>query len=168
MRRLEDLPVCVELPGALGEEVAAYVEGEAGWQVVGNDGPLMPVLTVAASLRPGVATVVVTDGPPDQAAVHNALLGGALDVVAWPRERARLLEAPLRIRATAAGRNAPAVCRVAGAGGGAGTSTIALTVAALAGWAGRRALVVGGDDLLALAGMPPWPGPGAAELAVLD
>jgi len=168
MRRLEDLPVRVELPGALGEEVAAFVEGEAGWQVVGDDGPLMPVLTVATGLRPGVATVVVTDGPADQAAVRSALLGGALDVVAWPQERARLLEAPLRIRATPVGGHAPAVCRVAGAGGGAGTSTIALTVAALAGWSGRRALVIGGDDLLALAGFPPWRGPGAAELAVLD
>ncbi len=168
VRRLEDLPVCVELPGALGEEVAAFVEGEAGWQVVGDSGPLTPVLTMAASLRPGVATVVVTDGAAGQAAVREALLGGALDVVAWPEERTRLLEAPLRIRAAAAAGNAPAVCRVAGAGGGAGTSTIALTIAALAGWAGRRALVVGGDDLLALAGLSPWQGPGAGELAVLD
>lgn len=32
--KLADLPVAVDLDGVLGDEVRAYVEGEAGWQVV--------------------------------------------------------------------------------------------------------------------------------------
>ncbi len=56
---------------------------------------------------------------------------------------------------------------IAGSGGGAGTSTVALGAGALAAWSGARALVVGGDDLLALAGAEPWTGPGVAELAAL-
>ena len=169
MRGYADLPVCIDLPGPLAAEVARYVESEAGWQVVSSDGPLQPVLTIA-----GTATtqpcVVVTDAPADPALVRDALRAGAVDVVAWPEERARLLDAPGRLRRNRGkpriGRS-PGLLRVAGARGGAGTSTVALATAAAVAWAGGRALVVGGDDLLRLAGCGPWVGPGAAEIGLL-
>jgi hypothetical protein len=100
--------------------------------------------------------------------VRAALLEGALDVIAWPADRARLLEAPLRVRVTRRAGAGSAVLRVAGASGGAGTSTVALALGGLLAWSGRRSLVVGGDDLLRLCGRGPWRGPGAAELAGLD
>ena len=169
MRGYADLPVCIDLPGQLGAEITRYVESEAGWQVVSGDGPLRPVLTIA-----GAATaqpcVVVTAAPADPALVRDALRAGALDVVAWPEERARLLDAPRRLRrdhGERRGRPIPALLRVAGARGGAGTSTVALAVAAAVAWAGGRALVVGGNDLLRLAGRGAWTGPGAAEISLL-
>ncbi len=167
MVRMEALPVSVELPGVLAAEVAAFVEDEAGWQVVGAGGALAPVLTIAGRPDAGPRCVVVTDGAPPAELVADALLAGALDVVAWPAERQRLLEAPLRVRGTQDPAAAPPVFRIAGVCGGAGTSTVALAVAGLVAWAGGRALVVGGDDLLALAGLDAWAGPGAVELAAL-
>lgn len=167
MQRLEDLPVSVDLPGMLGQEVVAFVEGEAGWQVVHPGGPLAPVLTITGQAC-DVACVVVTDGPPVPDQVRTALLAGALDVIGWPQDRQRLLEAPLRVRATSRRAPGPAEFRVAGAGGGVGASTVALAVGGLVGWSGRPAIVVGDDDLLALCGCEPWSQPGAPEIAALD
>ena len=59
------------------------------------------------------------------------------------------------------------VVRVGGAASGAGTSTVALALAALVAWRGLRTLVVAGDDLVRLCVRAPWTGPGAAELALL-
>lgn len=166
--RLQDLPVVVDLPGRLGQEVTAFVEVEAGWQVVSPGGPLTPALELAAVVRPGRPCVVIVEGKagPDQ--VRSALLGGALDVIAWPEDRGRLLEAPLRVHATRRNTSGPAVLRIAGCAGGVGTSTVALAVGGLLAWSDRTVLVVGDDDLLRLCGLGPWSGPGAAELAQLD
>ncbi|HVL99925.1 MAG TPA: hypothetical protein VM324_11600 [Egibacteraceae bacterium] len=167
MRPLQDLPVSVDLRGALAEEVTAYVEGEAGWQVVADGGPPRPVLTLTSRARPGEPCVVVVAGTPGHDETRAALLAGALDVVGWPADRARLLDAPLRtseLRPT--GRRAR-ILRVGGASGGSGTSTVALALAGLLAWSGRRVVVVGEDDLLRLAGLAPWGGPGAADVAVL-
>lgn len=166
--RFADLPVTVDLPGALGQEVTAWVEVEAGWQVVAGDGPPAPALALTPAPVPGTPCVVVIDGVPDAERVRDALLGGALDVLGWPQDRDRLLDAPLRSRAGRGPRPGPGVVGVAGAGGGAGTSTVALAVGGLLAWSGRATVVVGGDDLLALCGLPPWHGPGAAELSALD
>lgn len=167
MTDLQDLPVTVALPGVVGSEVVAYVEGEAGWQVVADDGPPPPVLALVAEPVAGRACVVVVDGTPDPVQVRAALLAGALDVIAWPQERGRLLDAPLRVP-QAPPQAAPAtVLRVAGAAGGAGTSTVALALGGLFAWSGRPAVVVGDDDLLALCGVPAWQGPGAVEVAAL-
>ena len=167
MPRMQDLPVSVDLPPALAAEVSAFVETEAGWQVVGADGPPAPVLALTAAPTAG-ACVVITDGVPAPERVAGALLAGALDVVAWPQDRQRLLSAPLRVRDGSAGLGpVPAVVGVAGAGGGAGTSTVALAAGGVAAWAGARVLVVGGDDLLRLAGIDAWSGPGAEQLATL-
>lgn len=168
MQRLEALPVAVDLPGVLGEEVAAFVEGEAGWQVVALGGPLTPVLVLGDRPVADVSWVMVTQGQPPAERARTALLSGALDVVAWPHDGQRLLEAPLRVRANRRSPSGPSVFRVAGAGGGAGTSTVALAIAAFVPWRGGRAVVAGDDDLLALAGVAAWKGPGTAELAALD
>lgn len=166
--RLQDLPVVVDLPGRLGEEVAAFVEVEAGWQVVSPAGPLAPVLELTTAPRADRPCVVIVEGPVQAEEARAALLGGALDVIAWPDDRARLLEAPLRIHATPRNGSGPPVLRVAGCGGGVGTSTVALAVGGLLAWSGRATLVVGDDDLLRLCGVGPWSGPGASELGQLD
>jgi hypothetical protein len=157
--RLQDLPVMVDLPGRLGEEVSAYIEVEAGWQVVGAGGALAPVLELTAAPRAGRPCVVVIQGAVKAEDVRAALLGGALDVIAWPQERARLLEAPLRAHATRCDSSGPAVLRVAGCGGGVGTSTVALALGGLLAWSGRKAVVIGDFDLLRLCGAGPWPRP---------
>lgn len=163
-----DLPVRVDLPGVLGQEVVAWVEVEAGWQVVAEAGPPSPALALAAAPVPGTATVIVVDGPPTAAQVRDGLLAGALDVVGWPDDRDRLLDAPVRASSGSRPRGGPSVVGVAGAAGGAGTSTVALGVAGLLAWAGRRTVVVGGDDLVTLCTPSGWSGPGAPELAALD
>jgi hypothetical protein len=162
--RLQDLPVVVDLPGRLGEEVGAYVEVEAGWQVVGAGGALAPALELTATPRVGRPCVVVREGTLQAEDVRAALLGGALDVIAWPQDRARLLEAPLRVHPTRRTGPGPAVLRVAGCGGGVGTSTVALALGGLLAWSGRKTVVVGDEDLLRLCGLGPWPGPSAHEL----
>ena len=165
--RFEALPVAVDLPGRLGAEVATFVESEAGWQVVTPGGGLRPVLELRA--RPaGDACVVVVEGVPDADTVHDALAAGALDVVGWPADRIRLLEAPSRIRRRAAAAGGPPVLRVAGCAGGVGTSTVALAIGGLLAWSGKRAVVVGADDLLTLCGLAPWDGPGERDLAALE
>lgn len=167
MERLADLPVSVELSGVLGQEVARYVEVEAGWQVVSSGGPPAPVLTLVDAPVPGRPCVVVVDGVPTAEQVRQGLFAGALDVLAWPADRARLLEAPLRLPAPETLARTPGFVRVAGVAGGVGTSTVTLALGALLAWSGRRAAVVGDQDLLALCGMAGWTGPGAAELAAL-
>jgi hypothetical protein len=166
--RLQDLPVVVDLPGRLGEEVAAFVEVEAGWQVVSAPGPLTPVLELTTVPRADRPCVVVVEGPVQAEDVRQALLGGALDVIAWPEDRIRLLEAPLRVHATRRNGSGPPILRVAGCAGGVGTSTIALALGGLLAWSGRATLVVGDDDLLRLCGVGTWSGPGAPELGQLD
>lgn len=167
MAGLEDLPVAVALSPPLAEEVTAFVEGEAGWQVVGVDGPPRPAFVLCDAPLDGRPCVVVVDGEPDPEVVRAALLGGAVDVVGWPQGRGRLLEAPLRVGGGERQAPAPPCVRVAGAAGGAGTSTVALAVAGLLTWSGRRVIVAGDDDLLRLCGHGPWGGPGTAEVAAL-
>jgi len=160
--------VGVDLPGVLGQEVRAWAEQEAGWQVVGGTGPPAPLLTLARSPVPGRVSVVVVAGPPAPDLVREALLAGALDVVGWPGERDRLLDAPARVPRAVPPGAGPAVVPVAGLAGGVGTSTLALTIGAVLAWSGHQTVVVGGEDLLALCGMGPWTGPDADDLATLE
>lgn len=168
MHPLRDLPVSIDLEGTLGQEVAAYVETEAGWQVVADGGPPRPVLALADRPRTGEPCVVVVAGTPGHAETRAALLAGALDVVGWPADCARLLEAPLRVRAAERPAGDAAALRVGGAAGGTGTSTVALALAGLLAWRGTRTIVTGDDDLLGLCGLAPWRGPGSREVALLD
>lgn len=163
---MRDLPVAVALHGALREEVTAWAE-TAGWQVVGLDDALRPSLVLADAPVAGRPTVVLVPGTPTGDQVRAALLAGAVDVVGWPEDRARLLELGARPLVAPAGAE-PLRVTVTGSAGGVGTSTLALATAGLLAWSGRRVVVVGDDDLLALCGRDPWRGPGAAELALLD
>jgi hypothetical protein len=163
----EHLPVCVDLPGRLGQEVTAFAEAEAGWQVVAADSPLVPVVTLARQVRGAAPTVVVFDEAPDPDVLRETLLSGALDIVVWPHERDRLLDVPDRIVRTVTTQGTTPLLTVGGARGGVGASTVALTIAATVAWAGGRALCVGGDATVRLAGVAPWHGPGTAEVVAL-
>lgn len=167
MVRLAGLPVSVELPGELGRELTRFVECEAGWQVVAPSGPPPPALVLTARPQPGRPCVVVVPGRPTADDTRDGLLAGALDVLGWPEGRARLLDLPLRLAEPAPQGPAPAVLRVVGTAGGAGTSTVALALAGLCAWSGHRTVVVGREDLLTLCGAAPWRGPGAEALHAL-
>jgi len=58
--------------------------------------------------------------------------------------------------------------RVGGVAPGVGASTVALGIGGLLAWSGWPTAVVGGPELLRLAGVAPWRGPGADELSCLD
>jgi len=158
--------VGVALSPPLADEITAWAEAEAGWEVVGPDGPPAPRLVLADRVRGDRPTVVVRDGAVDAEAVRQTLAEGAVDVVAWPDERDRLLAAPARVASGEAARAVP-VLRVVGVAGGAGTSTVAMAAGGLLAWAGRRTVVVGDDGTAVLAGIAGWTGPGAAEVAAL-
>lgn len=160
------VPVAITLPGELHREVRAYLESEAGWHVVDAGGPVRPALHVVSEPC-DTPCVVVRQGPVPPQAVRDALLRGAMDVIAWPEERARLLSAPARIISAPETRRAVPVLRIGGCRGGVGTSTVALATGALAAWSGRSALVVTDDAGALLAGVGPWGGAGARELAAL-
>lgn len=158
--------VGVALAPPLADEVTAWAEAEAGWDVVGPDGPPTPRLVLAGQPRRDRPTVVVCDGAVDAETVRGALDDGAVDVVAWPDERERLLAAPARVSAGVAARPVPTV-RVTGLAGGVGASTVAMALGGVLGWSGRRVVVVGGEGTGLLAGLAAWRGPGAAEVAAL-
>ena len=161
-----DVSVAVELPGRLGEEVAAYVESEAGWNVVSAGGPVVPLLTLTSAVTPGPC-VVVRDSPLDADVTRELLLAGVLDVVAWPQDRTRLLALPQRVLRAARPQAAVPQLHIGACRGGVGASTVALTAGALVAWSGRRALVVGDQATARLAGVGAWQGAGAVELATL-
>ena len=167
MDAVADLPVCIDLPGRLGQEVTAYVEAELGWQVVGGDGPLVPAVLLAAAVTDATRTVVVSASPVAPAAIRDAFVQGALDVIAWPEERGRLARLSAVVAGGGPGAPPAPVLRVGGSRGGVGTSTVALAIAATVAWSGGRALVAGKNGMLRLAGHPPWSGPGSRELAAL-
>lgn len=161
-----DLPIALTLPEPLRREVQTWVEGELGWQVVPESGPPRPALTLCGADDVREGCVVVADGPVDAALLRRALAAGARDAVGWPDDRLQLVEIAGRSESTPVQTGPPTLC-VAGAGGGVGTSTVALALAGLAGWSGRDVVVLGGDDLMTLCGIGPWQGAGLAELAAL-
>ena len=167
MDAIADLPVCIDLPGRVGAEVTAYVEAELGWQVVGVDGPLLPAVRLAGVVDGAVPTVVVAASPVAPETIRAAFLAGAIDVITWPDERARLSR--LSLAPAGSERRLPAapILRVGGSRGGVGTSTVALAIGGTVAWSGGRSLVVGDDAMLRLAGQPPWRGPGSRQLAAL-
>ena len=164
---IADVPVCIDLPGWLGREVASYVEAELGWHVVEANGPLVPSVLLAAEAVAGTATIVVAAGPVSAETIRNGFVAGAIDVIAWPDERARLAQLAIAPDGGAPPLPPAPVLRVGGTRGGVGTSTVALTVAATVAWSGGKALVIGDDAMLRLAGFPAWTGPGSRQLAAL-
>jgi hypothetical protein len=165
--QVTELPVAVRLEGRLAHEVTAYVEREIGWQRVPEDGPPLPRLLLSAAPDSRLPSIVVLPAPADPESVRRALLAGALDVVAWPEQRERLAPCEARLPAGPPPAPAPPVVRVGGLSGGVGASTVALTLAGLLAWSGRRTVALGGRGLLELAGLARWEGPGAEELSLL-
>jgi hypothetical protein len=166
MQHQAGVPVAIALEGPLQHEVRAYLESEAGWHVVDVDGPVRPVLRVVSEPC-DAACVVVASAPVPPQRVREALARGALDVVAWPDERARLLTAPARVPPPSALGRAVPLLRIGACRGGVGASTVALAAGALVAWSGRSALVVTDDAGVMLAGLGRWTGAGAVELAAL-
>ncbi len=159
------VPVEVALDGPLGRQVAVYVEAELGWQVVASGGPPRPAVRLVALDGRVDGAVVVVEGTAGETTTRAAAAAGALDVIEWPSGRARLRALPVgQDRHLPTG---PPVVRVAGVGGGVGTSTVTLAVAGLLAWASATVIVVGGDGLCRLCGLAPWVGPGAIEVAAL-
>lgn len=150
---IADLPVVVALPEPLGTHVALWVERDLGWQVVDGDGPLSPVLALADHAPGGLPWIGVVDGPSDADRMRGLLEAGAVDVVGWPDERARVPLAAVRVDVLR--RRAPHGRRlvVAGVAGGVGTSTVALAVGGLLAWRGATVLVAGSAAVARLAGV---------------
>lgn len=141
-------PVAIDLPRAEAEAVRRWVDGVLGWQPVdGSTAQLVPptvrLIGPAASASddviPRVLLVPGDTRPADAAAA--AIRTGAAGVVAWPDDRERLADV-----VTDAVDRRPVrpddrrVVRIGGVAGGVGTTTVALGLAALAGWRGLPAL----------------------------
>jgi hypothetical protein len=168
--RASRLPVGVLLPVRLTDEVTRYVERELGWQRVPLQGPPAPALVLAERPVAGLPTVVLRTLT-SEAVPPDAQADGVLDVIAWPAERERLRGCADRLPSVAhheVGQEGGWCVRVGGVVPGIGASTLALAIGGLLAWSGRPAAVVGGPGLLRLAGVGPWRGPGADELACLD
>jgi hypothetical protein len=151
------LPVELALDETRFTGLRRFVEGDLGWQAIDPDaGRLVPprVLlqdldsaltadtpspdTTQAERRGGHIPRVVLLGPDDDVRRSaSALVGLQADaVVIWPDDRDRLATviAGLLARPTSAAPRA--ALRIGGSGGGVGTTTVALTAAGLAAWAG--------------------------------
>lgn len=166
MQPVAGVTVTVSLRGHLRHEVIGYLESEAGWHVVAGDGPVAPLFTIAAEVGADPC-VVVLQSPVAGSELRDALVGGALDVIAWPEDRERLLTVPGRLgRAASTARPVP-VLRIGACRGGVGATTVALAAGALVAWSGRRALVIGDEAVARLTGLGRWEGPGSVELAGL-
>jgi hypothetical protein len=160
------LPVAIVATPALDDALRRWVEGILGWQPVEDDpdGPVPPVLRLAdpdgmATLaaptgaradgtedgrRAEVPTLLVVPAAADAVAVARLVAQVTpAGVVAWPSERERLPELVATVIAAPRARRRDArTLRVGGAAGGVGTTTVALALAGLAGWARLRTLAV--------------------------
>lgn len=145
----EALPVRLCLAGSEAAAVDRWISS-LGWQSVDADpaGPVAPALTLAdvpallADAGRGSGDVVLlVAGDDPVAAAQAAALDRVRAVVAWPDQREDL---PAAAAGLLAQRGRPRVdeLRVAGGAGGVGTSTVALALAGLCAWRGRRTLVL--------------------------
>lgn len=181
----EALPVRLCLLGPDAAAVDRWV-GSLGWQAVGSDPsvPVTPVLTLADvpavldgdRLEAGEDTVLVVAGDAPLDAARAAAHGSVRAVTGWPDGRDALPAIAGRILA---GRSGPVVddLRVAGGAGGVGTTTVALALAGLCAWRGRRTLFLRGGGRSdrqggELEGTTAWRGaepvPGISGLRVLE
>jgi hypothetical protein len=158
---LTALPVALALRGALTDPVRRVVEGSLGWQPVdeltaGLVPPAVRLVDVTAPAgdgTPAVLLVTPDDAPRDAADAARRLR--AVAVVDWPGTQDDLEVAVARAVGSprAAGRRTPLV-RLGGAGGGVGTTTVALALAGACAWRGRNVLVASGDEVLLPDGCP--------------
>ena len=155
------LPVAVELRGRLADAVRRTVEGQLGWQPVDAATaelvpPAVRLVDVAVTSPSSVPTVLLVspDDPPAVAA-EAARRVRPQAVVGWPDDRGRLVTAVTVATASprATGPTA-AVLHLGAAGGGVGTTTLALAIAGISAWRGRATLVTSGDAVLVPPGTP--------------
>lgn len=154
------VPVALDLRGRLSDGVRRAVEAH-GWLVVDEATaslipPVVRLADVTAPSGDGTPTVllVAPDDPPTDAA-EACLRVRPTAVVAWPDERHVLVGAVTAATAAPRQRTASAVLlRVGGAGGGVGTTTVALALAGLSAWRGQATLVTSGDAVLLPPGVP--------------
>lgn len=146
------LPVAVEVAEPFAGEVRRHVEGLLGWQPVdGATAAVVPpaLRLVSPSTPPGpdgVPAVLLLDATvPAVAAARAGARHRPVATLGWPDDRERLAATAAQVLADAPGEPGERdVVRVAGAGGGVGTSTVALALAGLAAWRESRVLVVVG------------------------
>jgi hypothetical protein len=155
------LPVAIEVRGPLLDPLRRTAEGVLGWQVVDEVTaslvpPAVRLVDTTGVRRDGTPIVLLctADDDPVAAAEATARLGPDA-VVRWPATDAALSVAVGRAAATPrATAPSAATVRVGGAGGGVGTTTIALTLAGIAAWRGATVLVASGDGVLLPTGAP--------------
>lgn len=164
---LDDLPVAVALPAPLDADVAAWAEGDLGWQVVEAHGSLTPALALSDGPVGRLPWIAIAAGALDARTVTALLTAGAEDVVAWPGDRERIPVVATRIAVHRRSATGGSRLAVAGVAGGVGTSTISLAIAGLLAWGGAEVLAVGDDDLLTLAGAGAGAGAGTGAACLL-
>jgi hypothetical protein len=155
------LPVAIEVRGALLDPLRRTAEGVLGWQVVDEVTaslvpPAVRLVDTDAVRRDGTPIVLLCTGDDDPVAAAEATARLVPDaVVGWPATDAMLSAAVGRAAATPrATAPSAATVRVGGAGGGVGTTTVALTLAGIAAWRGATVLLASGDGVLLPTGAP--------------
>jgi hypothetical protein len=155
------LPVALALGARHGGSVRRWLEGTLGWQAVEDDvdAPVPPVVRLvdvdAAATRaagtaagsthalhlPSVLLVEDGDAPHVVAEVTRTL--APLGVCRWPTDRDALPDLVARaLRAPRPDPSSSRTLRVGATAGGVGATTVALALAGIAAWSGRRALAV--------------------------
>ena len=157
------LPVSLDLPRPLHDDVQRHLEGAIGWQVTtSNDLPArLHLFGVGRPTAPVPSILVVGDGDEPAAAAVSAL--GAAGVLRWPADAPDLLSIASGMLALAPTATVPTL-RIRGASGGLGTSTLALALGGLVAWRGHDVLVASSSDLAVpavptvttLRGSRPW------------
>jgi hypothetical protein len=154
---LSAVPVALALGERHVGSVRRWLEGTLGWQSVDDDldGPVPPAVRIVdldgaqrvLAAGPDLAwlptvLLVEEDDPPARAAeVARRLV--PTGVCRWPEGRDLLPSiVAAAVRGPRPGGGSGRVLRVGGVAGGVGTTTVALALAGLAAWSGRRALAV--------------------------
>lgn len=142
------VPVRLGVDTRLADELEPFLEGTLGWQVTRSE-ELPAALALVGVDGPdtgGLPTILLVrdDDPPARAADAGARAGA---VLRWPEDRDQVVGVAAGLLGAGAQPTAgPTTVRLGGAAGGVGTSTVALGLAGLVAWHGRRVLaVVSGD-----------------------
>ncbi|MBY5161793.1 hypothetical protein [Salsipaludibacter albus] len=147
------LPVVVDGPRHLVDQVGAWIESRLGWQVTRGEALPARLRLVGVGGSSADASVdgvplpsVALVGPDDDPIAATRLAQQVDAVVAWPAEHGTLAEV---VADLVAGDPRVEVesTRVVGSAGGVGVTTIALALGALSAWRERPSLVVGRGDV---------------------
>lgn len=157
------LPVAVDGPRHLVEQVGSWVESHLGWQVttgeslpaalrlVGvttstEDDPIGPGPSARGRDPSAAPPAIALVGPDDDPVAATRLARDVDAVLAWPHDHDRLAGLADRLLERRPRPEATGL-RVGGAAGGVGSTTVALALGALVAWSGRGCLVVARGDV---------------------